>query len=268
MLTLAKEMKVTVDDSAQYPDWSKRDDIKAKLKMDLILLLHRFGFPPVANDDVYKNVLEQAENFKKYSAKAKDMPIRGGARNNVVSYIKVGDKKLYIASRLEQEGKAHSLGILNVKLDIPYTENFAAMSLMNDVQALLNSGIKSPGTLDTVMTCMAHLEACLAPEQALAKEHGLELVFAIDKAKAGSIDLWIQAFLSSNSAVAISVSVAVMKFLADYPKYSDGFERLKSDLTKRWKKPDASTNKPEESAIVLDVSFRQAINEKKKGRLQ
>src|SRR5690606_21681637 len=50
MLELAKEMKVVVDDTAQYPDWSKRDDIKAKLKVDLILLLHRFGFPPVAND--------------------------------------------------------------------------------------------------------------------------------------------------------------------------------------------------------------------------
>ncbi|PTA50134.1 type I restriction endonuclease [Shewanella morhuae] len=268
MLKLAKAMKVTVDDSAQYPDWSKRDDIKAKLKMDLILLLHRFGFPPVANDEVYKSVLEQAENFKKYSSTAMDMPIRGGARNNGVSCINVGDKKLYLASRLEQEGKAHSLGIIKIKLDIPYIENFAAMSLMNDVQALLNSGIKSPETLDCVMTCMAHLEVIFEAEKTLAKEHGLELVFAIDKAKAGSVDLWIQAFLSSNSAVAISVSVAVMKFLADYPKYSDGFERLKSDLTKRWKKPDASTNKPEESAIVLDVSFRQAINEKKKGRLQ
>ncbi|MGY0149059.1 type I restriction endonuclease subunit R [Edwardsiella tarda] len=66
MLALAKAMKVTVDDSTQYPDWSNRDDIKAKLKVDLILLLHRFGFPPVANDEVYKSVLEQAENFKKY----------------------------------------------------------------------------------------------------------------------------------------------------------------------------------------------------------
>ncbi|WP_429110166.1 type I restriction enzyme endonuclease domain-containing protein [Aeromonas veronii] len=62
----AKEMKVTVDNNALYPDWSNRDDIKAKLKVDLILLLHKFGFPPVANDEVYKSVLEQAENFKKY----------------------------------------------------------------------------------------------------------------------------------------------------------------------------------------------------------
>ncbi len=65
MLELAKEMKIIVDNQAQYPDWSHRDDIKAALKVDLILLLHRYGFPPVANDDVYKNVLEQAENFKK-----------------------------------------------------------------------------------------------------------------------------------------------------------------------------------------------------------
>lgn len=66
LLELAKAMKVTVDDSTQYPDWSNRDDIKAKLKVDLLLLLHRFGFPAVANDDEYKSVLGQAENFKKY----------------------------------------------------------------------------------------------------------------------------------------------------------------------------------------------------------
>ncbi|PTO55259.1 type I restriction endonuclease [Vibrio splendidus] len=67
MLELAKEMKTTVDNVAQYPDWAGRDDIKAKLKVDLILLLHKYGFPPVANDDVYKGVLEQAENYKKNS---------------------------------------------------------------------------------------------------------------------------------------------------------------------------------------------------------
>lgn len=65
MLELAKEMKVIVDNVAQYPDWAGRDDIKAKLKVDLILLLHKYGFPPIANDDVYKGVLEQAENYKR-----------------------------------------------------------------------------------------------------------------------------------------------------------------------------------------------------------
>ena len=65
MLELAREIKHIVDDAAKYPDWSERDDIKAQLKMDIIVKLHQFGYPPITQDDVYKNVLEQAENFKK-----------------------------------------------------------------------------------------------------------------------------------------------------------------------------------------------------------
>ena len=52
---------------AKYTDWSTRDDIKANLQVDLILLLDEFEYPPVTIDDVYKEVLEQAENFKKYA---------------------------------------------------------------------------------------------------------------------------------------------------------------------------------------------------------
>lgn len=68
MLELAREIKKVVDDTAQYPDWSQRDDIKAKLKMDIIIKLHEYGYPPITQEDVYKNVLEQAENFKKNRA--------------------------------------------------------------------------------------------------------------------------------------------------------------------------------------------------------
>lgn len=65
MLDLAKEIKIIVDDAAKYPDWADREDIKAQLKMDIIVKLHQYGYPPITQDDVYKNVLEQAENFKK-----------------------------------------------------------------------------------------------------------------------------------------------------------------------------------------------------------
>ncbi|CDS92111.1 Type I site-specific deoxyribonuclease, HsdR family [Sphingobacterium sp. PM2-P1-29] len=64
MLELAREIKQIVDNTAKYPDWSERDDIKAQLKMDIIVKLHQYGYPPITQDDVYKNVLEQAENFK------------------------------------------------------------------------------------------------------------------------------------------------------------------------------------------------------------
>lgn len=67
MIELSKHIKLIVDDKAKYTDWSTREDIKATLQVDLILLLDKFGYPPVTMDDVYKEVLEQAENFKKYA---------------------------------------------------------------------------------------------------------------------------------------------------------------------------------------------------------
>ena len=67
MIELSKRIKVIVDDKAKYTDWSTREDIKATLQVDLILLLDEFDYPPVMIDDVYKEVLEQAENFKKYA---------------------------------------------------------------------------------------------------------------------------------------------------------------------------------------------------------
>ena len=67
MIELSKRIKIIVDDKARYTDWATREDIKANLQVDLILLLDEFDYPPVTIDDVYKEVLEQAENFKKYS---------------------------------------------------------------------------------------------------------------------------------------------------------------------------------------------------------
>ena len=67
MIELSKEIKVVVDDKAKYTDFSTREDIKASLQVDLIVLLDKYGYPPVTIDDVYKEVLEQAENFKRYS---------------------------------------------------------------------------------------------------------------------------------------------------------------------------------------------------------
>lgn len=67
MIELSREIRAVVDDKAKYTDWSAREDIKANLQVDLIILLDKYGYPPVTIDDVYKEVLEQAENFKKYA---------------------------------------------------------------------------------------------------------------------------------------------------------------------------------------------------------
>ena len=65
MIELAKAVKDLVDGQAKFPDWNKRDDIKSALKVGLILLLDEFGYPPVDKDEVYVEIFEQAENFKR-----------------------------------------------------------------------------------------------------------------------------------------------------------------------------------------------------------
>jgi type I restriction enzyme R subunit len=65
LIPLSKNVKGVVDSLAKYTDWSKRDDIKAELKVDLIILLAENDYPPVDRDEVYKEIFEQAENFKR-----------------------------------------------------------------------------------------------------------------------------------------------------------------------------------------------------------
>ncbi|WP_439474488.1 type I restriction endonuclease subunit R [Algoriphagus formosus] len=68
LIHLAQEVKEVVDDKAKYTDWSKREDIKAELKVDLIILLAENDYPPVDRDEVYQEIFEQAENFKRYKS--------------------------------------------------------------------------------------------------------------------------------------------------------------------------------------------------------
>lgn len=59
LIDLAKKVENVVADKAKYTDWSKRDDIKAELKVGLIILLVENYYPPVDRDEVYKEIFEQ-----------------------------------------------------------------------------------------------------------------------------------------------------------------------------------------------------------------
>jgi len=63
--TLASAVKEEVDSTTKYTDWNQRADIKAELKANLIILLAEHDYPPVDRDEVYKEIFEQAENFKR-----------------------------------------------------------------------------------------------------------------------------------------------------------------------------------------------------------
>jgi len=69
LIELAKAVKGLVEEQSKFPDWNKRDDIRSALKVNLILLLDEYGYPPVERDEVYIEIFEQAENYKKNSLK-------------------------------------------------------------------------------------------------------------------------------------------------------------------------------------------------------
>jgi type I restriction enzyme R subunit len=65
LIHLSHEVKKVVDDKAKYTDWNKQENIRAELKADLIVLLADNDYPPIDRDEVYKEIFEQAENFKR-----------------------------------------------------------------------------------------------------------------------------------------------------------------------------------------------------------
>lgn len=67
LTTLAKQVKEMVEEQSDVADWMNRTDLRATLKMNVIVLLARAGYPPKIRDEVFNEILEQAENFKRHS---------------------------------------------------------------------------------------------------------------------------------------------------------------------------------------------------------
>lgn len=82
LTVLAKAIKAIVDDKSKYTDWINRDDIRAELQVDVLVCMAKHKYPPRDHyDEVYKEILEQAENFKKhrptrpYTVQSDDVPL-------------------------------------------------------------------------------------------------------------------------------------------------------------------------------------------------
>lgn len=69
-IALAKEIRAALRDKEKYADWANSAQIKALMQADIIIILAKHGYPPTPPEiyeKVYNDILEQAENFKKYS---------------------------------------------------------------------------------------------------------------------------------------------------------------------------------------------------------
>ena len=69
-IALAKEIRAALRDKEKYADWANSAQIKALMQADIIMILLKHGYPPTPPEiyvKIYNDILEQAENFKKYS---------------------------------------------------------------------------------------------------------------------------------------------------------------------------------------------------------
>ena len=66
-ITLAKKIKELIDGTSLYADWLNNDNLKSQLASDLTFLIYKEGYPPQWDEEVFRRVLEQVENYKKHN---------------------------------------------------------------------------------------------------------------------------------------------------------------------------------------------------------
>lgn len=124
LLALSADVKKMIDDKSKYTDWANRTDIKAELQMDLILILAEHGYPPVPQDDVFKEIFEQAENFKKYEKAESEE--KGADFEDVAKQI-----NLIAAFTAEGNPATHKL---NTRINTRETRLIPPGSVLDDVE--------------------------------------------------------------------------------------------------------------------------------------
>ena len=64
---LAQKIKELIDVQSSFTDWLNNSNVKADLNQKIFFCLHKYGYPPQHNDEVFDRVMEQVENFKQKS---------------------------------------------------------------------------------------------------------------------------------------------------------------------------------------------------------
>ena len=61
---LAKKIKEIIDTKSSFADWLNNQNVRNQLKFDIKICLVKNGYPPQYSPEVFKQVMEQVENFK------------------------------------------------------------------------------------------------------------------------------------------------------------------------------------------------------------
>lgn len=65
--SLARKIKELIDVQSSFTDWLNNTNVRADLNQKIFFCLFKNGYPPQYNDEVFDQVMEQVENFKRNS---------------------------------------------------------------------------------------------------------------------------------------------------------------------------------------------------------
>ncbi|UYM18801.1 DEAD/DEAH box helicase family protein [Endozoicomonas euniceicola] len=169
--------------------------------------------------------------------------------------VPMGDRTFFFYEDVINNENVSPLASATIRLDKPYEENFASMSFINESQKLRKIGVVSANILTDYFSVISTLQSCLDDNEipAYFPEEKSEGVFwALKKVYSGSTIFEIVLCLCAAGGM-------VMKFLEKYPKLSDGFLRLKSDLAKV-----SQVVEGEKTQITLEPVLEKKIKERKR----
>ena len=66
-ISLAKKIKELVDGTAIYADFLNNNNLRNQMASEIAYLIYKEGYPPQWDDEVFRRVLDQVQNYKKYN---------------------------------------------------------------------------------------------------------------------------------------------------------------------------------------------------------
>ena len=71
---LAKKIKAIIDEKSIYADWLNNQNVRNKLRLEILVCMTKNGFPPTYSPKVFDQVMEQVENYEQHhTAKTYDL---------------------------------------------------------------------------------------------------------------------------------------------------------------------------------------------------
>ena len=91
--TLARKIKEIVDAKSSFADWLNNTNVRDQLKLDIKICLVKNGYPPQYTPEVFREVMNQVENFKEYEnvgiRKLENIEDDRDVRNLIYTYIQM-----------------------------------------------------------------------------------------------------------------------------------------------------------------------------------